>query len=187
MAGDIVTVNIPTDLDTLKYEPNNSGITDMGSNQYGTETVTQNADGTTTVTYTFTSTPGTNFSNAMTISQAGNISSTAVSADQAGQTVTRAITTTLNGKDDASVALTQYYEPSVTIPTSPTRFTPSTSTTPAVNADTDYIYTFSINDVNNYGNNYASTRVASSLNAGGTVITIPTPASFTLNSNLTAS
>lgn len=187
VAGDIVTVNIPTDLDTLKYEPNNSGITDMGANQYGTETVTQNADGTTTVTYTFTSTPGTNFSNAMTISQAGNISSTAVSADQAGQTVTRAITTTLNGKDDASVALTQYYEPSVTIPTSPTRFTPSTSTTPAVNADTDYIYTFSINDVNNYGNNYASTRVASSLNAGGTVITIPTPASFTLNSNLTAS
>lgn len=187
VAGDIVTVTIPTNLDTLKYEPINTSITNMGANKYGTEDITQNADGTTTVTYTFTSTPGTNFSNSMTISQVGNISNVAVSADQAGQMVTRAITTTLNGIDDASVALTQYYEPSVTIPTSPTRLTPSTSTVSDVNADTDYVYTFSINDINNYGSNYASTRVASSLNAGGTVITIPTPASFTLNSDLTAS
>lgn len=180
-AGDVATITIPSELDTLGF--NWDGTVILAANA-GTTTYVRNDDGSVTVTDTFTAdVPG------VTIQKIGltipmNTAEIVPSADQSGKTITKDITTTYNGVTDATIPVTQYYQTTVTIPTSATRSQPSQAITSVLPNNT-YVYEFAINDSTGFYDDSGSHRVLRNLNSGGTTITIPVPASFTLNEALT--
>ncbi|WP_156660372.1 KxYKxGKxW signal peptide domain-containing protein, partial [Secundilactobacillus odoratitofui] len=188
-AGDVITYTLPTNLDLLKYVENSTLV-----NGVGTTTVTPNADGTTTITDTFTAdASGINIQTSK-LSSYNNNADLNMSADQVGQSVTGQITSTYNGVADDSYTITQYYDPTVAIPTSPTRSNPTSTGTNAVKSvlpNTDYVYSFALSESPDYINVTSegwaapSQQVRRTMNTGGTTITIPVPSSFVLNSDLT--
>lgn len=185
-AGDVVTITVPK-LDVLRFQW--STIASLDS-KTGTTTSTTNADGSLTITDTFTADVAT-LTQTITIGAALS-SSVAVQSDPApvattgqfGQTITADITSTYNGAADATATVTQVSNPSITV-SGMTRTQPSASTVTAVVPDTDYVYTVGLTENIGYGADTLVHRILAAMNAGGSTITIPVPTGFTLDETLT--
>lgn len=186
-AGDIVTVTLPTNLDLLYLTNPDTNFTSLGT--YGTTTYLKNADGTVTVTDTFTkdADAGQTYTQTLSIGVANNNWTVpGISPDQSGKTVTGNITTTYNGVAGDYVTISQTTKPSVAIKTAPTRSNPDSNTIAAILPNTDYVYELHVNDSTGNINDWGTQRVNRLMNTGGTTITVPVPSSFTLNADLTS-
>lgn len=177
-AGDVFTITIPANtsaysLDTVPTMPSGQGST----------TSVKNTDGSTTVTNILTVTSS--YQQTITLNQNNNYLAQATPMTDIG-TTTKTITYAINGITQSPVTFTQVIKPNADLST-PTRTYPASSVD-AVLPNTDYVYSFSVNEADGVlDSGYVSDQVNSAANYGGTTITIPVPSSFVLNSSLTAS
>ncbi len=178
-AGDVFTITIPA----------NSSVYSLATvptmpTQTGTTTVKKNADGSTTITNTL-STTGPAYSQKITLNQINNYQKQATPMSDIG-TTTKTINYAINGTVQTPVTFTQTITPSAALST-PSRTYPKT-TISAVLPNTDYVYNISVNEADGVlDDGYKSAVVNSAANYGGTTITIPVPSGFVLNSSLTTS
>lgn len=177
MAGDTVSVTVPTDSPLLKW----SSFGGLNAS-VGTSVVTKNDDGTTTITDTF-NTSG-QFNQLLSLEVLNNTNSKAIDQQDYG-TATKKITWQVNGVDQTPLTITQTITPSVKL-TAPIRTQPTVQTTPVVTTETDYQYEFALGEVAGAYDDTMSNRLQAALNTGGATITIPVPTGFLLNIDATS-
>ncbi|WP_171001842.1 MucBP domain-containing protein [Loigolactobacillus binensis] len=181
-AGDVIKITVPTDASSLilKNVP-------LLPNELGTTTKTQNADGSYTITDTMNNSGI--YTQVITLGLVQNSQTPVIQADELNSKILT-ISATINGVVATTATITQNISPAVNM-TAVTRTNPVGT---AVNGsvpvadvvpDTNYVYTFKVNNSVGLQNDAATPRVNSALNAGGTTITIPVPAGFTLDSAAT--
>lgn len=177
-AGQTVTLTVPTNLVTLGWKN-----VEVLPASLGTTTFIANADGTYTVTDKFISS-GIAVQNII-LDVYNNTSlnnSIIITTDQlstSGQ-----VTSTSDGETGNSLTISQKINPTVTI-SSPVRVQPSADDYSEIVPNTSYVYAFSLVDSNGLNNDVGSSQVLKALNSGGTVITIPVPTGFVLDSAAT--
>ena len=182
--GDVYSITIPTDLVTLadagSYKLSyDIFVADTG----GTTTFVKNADGSATITDTFSETG--NYKQTFTVHVNSNATGVNVPVDQDGQTVQRNVTVTINGVTASTTPITQTITPSLTVK-SLTRVQPDATEISAVTTNTDYVYALALNSSSGFADDSGSARVNAAINTGGTTITVPVPIGFTLDSALTS-
>ena len=176
-AGDVFTITIPANSPAYSLDSN---IPTMPTGQ-GSTSYVKNADGSTTITYTVNSNVA--FDAEFTLTQSNNYLGQDKPMPEIG-TTSKTITYTINGVAQTPVTFTQVIKPSAS-PTAPTRTNPNTTVT-SVLPDTNYVYTFAVNEADGVlDDGYKSGQVNSAANYGGTTVTIPVPAGFVLNTALT--
>ncbi|WP_225352408.1 MBG domain-containing protein [Lacticaseibacillus nasuensis] len=179
-AGDVVTFTLPTP--PTKQFVNGvfslKSIQDFGSPDQGTVEKVTNPDGSITVTDTIKS--GTNYSQTVTLSLYDNYAGQdLLTVGDTPYTVNVAV----NGKQTGSTTFTMTVDPQVFLGT-PTQTHPNT-TVAGLLPNTDYVWEVPVNEGDGVLDQwYQSARVNSAVNYG-TTITIPTPAGFVLNQDLT--
>ncbi|WP_203626595.1 mucin-binding protein [Lacticaseibacillus mingshuiensis] len=170
------TLNLPAG-DTYSYD---SEIEKMPAAD-GTTTTKKNADGSITVTNVLSH--GGNFSQEIVLHEYTNGFDRSAGLTEVGTTV-KSFTYTIDGVEQTPVTLTQYFTPGLDLDT-PTLKYPSKNTD-ALLPDTTYVFSIGANEWNGVQDQGGShSRVNSAVNFGGTTITIPVPAGFTLDSDLT--
>ncbi|WP_288760317.1 mucin-binding protein [uncultured Lacticaseibacillus sp.] len=178
-AGDVYTVTIPADTYILQFDSVGGLTADQG-----TTTTSNNADGTKTITDTFTT------------SQSGVVTQiikyilkTNYSAQDKPMTtigsVTKTVTYTVNGVAQTPVTFTQTIQPYASM-TGMSLTYPTGSATTALQSGTEYVFSYNVGEANGIlDNDYQSARVNSAVNYG-TTLTIAVPAGFALNAGDTA-
>jgi LPXTG-motif cell wall-anchored protein len=180
-AGDVYTVTIPKGNAVLQFQSNYDTL----NAAQGTTTLTTNADGTSTITDTFkTDVSGTTtlriFYNLQT-----NYNGQPTPIDTVGDTKEE-VSIAKNGTVVDTADFTTTVQPSAT-PGDVTQVQVGAGTGTTVVPDTEYTYSFTVNEANGvFDNNYVSGRVNSAVNYG-TTITIPVPTGFTLDEAATMS
>lgn len=176
-AGDVFKITVPKSTVTLRPVV----VDQFQSAAVGTVAQTDNGDGTVTITDTIAQAG--NYTQVLSYSPITNAqalqSNQAVAAPQ-GQSYTA--TAGLNGSAQTSaVSFTESVTPTAKI--SPvTRVAPDAAKTPKVQANTNYVYQFQVDQSNGVHDDTATQRVNSTFNVGGTTVTIPAPADFLLDS-----
>ena len=177
--GDIYEILIPAD--TAAYSLQSVPV--MPSTM-GTTTTTKNADGSMLITNTLLTSAS--YSQVLKLNQINNYQGQAAPMDEIGTTI-KTITTTKNGVIQSEASFTQTITPNADI-SDPVRTNPSSTAINNLLPSTDYVYEVDMNEADGVLNNdYTSNRVNSAANYGGTTVTIPVPASFKLNVDLTSS
>ena len=181
-AGDVYTVTIPKGNAVLQFQ---SKYDTLPATE-GTTTLTTNADGTSTITDTFkTNVSGTTtlriFYNLQT-----NYNGQGTPIDTVGDTKEE-VSIAKNGTVVDTADFTTTVQPSAK-PGDVTQVQVGAGTGTTVVPDTEYTYSFTVNEVNGVLDNlnYPSGRVNSAVNYG-TTITIPVPTGFTLDEAATMS
>ncbi|WP_054656428.1 KxYKxGKxW signal peptide domain-containing protein [Secundilactobacillus silagei] len=177
-ANDKYVINIPANTDVYQIgevQPLPSAI--------GTTTQVNNSDGTHTITDTFKI----DSVNTQTIKFNVNNNSYGLGHPMAdaGKTVTKTITWSANGVDQKPVTFTQTITPTVSL--SPVVQTyPSVEKVPQILPNKDYVFSIKVNEPNGILDDSAPSDWANtSVNYGGTTITVPVPTDFKLNANNT--
>ncbi|WP_461225549.1 mucin-binding protein [Lacticaseibacillus suihuaensis] len=175
--GDVVTVTLPADTGVFLY----NRIADFQSPDIGSTNAVKNADGSRTVTTTFKQ--GGTFQQIIYYDLRGNYTGQEKPADFVGVRHYTA-TVDVNGVQTGEASWTATATPTADVK-SPTRIHPGTNIDKIL-PNVDYVWELAINEDDGvFDDSNDSKRVNSAVNHG-TVITVPTPAGFVLNADLTA-
>ncbi|WP_262315167.1 mucin-binding protein, partial [Lacticaseibacillus parakribbianus] len=175
--GDVVTVTLPADTGVFMY----NRIADFQSPDIGSSKMVKNADGSRTVTTTFKQ--GGTFQQIIYYDLRSNYIGQEKPADFVGVRQYTA-TVDVNGVQTGEASWTATATPTADVK-SPTRIHPGTNIDKIL-PNVDYVWELAINEDDGvFDDSEDSKRVNSAVNHG-TVITVPTPAGFVLNAELTA-
>ena len=182
-AGDVYSVTTPADNAVLEF-PNKLQYAALATDQ-GTTVLTQNADGTRTITSTFVK----DVNGITTLSISYNLKSNYNWQSKPIATIGKTqeqVTIAKNGTVVDSADFTTNVQAAAK-PTPVTKLQLASSTDTSVVPGVAYVYNFAVNEVSGVmdDHNYSTLRVNSAVNYG-TTITIPVPAGFTLDAATTA-
>ncbi|HBF74501.1 MAG TPA: hypothetical protein DDW71_04520, partial [Lactobacillus sp.] len=181
-AGDVYAINIPASTPVYGFNPNS--VQTMASS-YGTTVVDKNKDGSYTVTDTFTN--DVNLTQTIPLSLNSNYLAQPTSGmADVGKTLTKTITYSINGGAQTPITFTQTIQPTTNL-TPVTMVNPDPKTVTNLIPGKDYVFSIGVNEADGVlDNGSTSARVNSADNYGGTQITIPVPADFTLDAEGTS-
>ncbi|KRM12345.1 KxYKxGKxW signal peptide domain-containing protein [Paucilactobacillus suebicus] len=175
-AGDTISITVPTS--TSVYTVGQSNVEQITTG--GKTTFVTNSDGTMTITDTFSSGASSSYTQAIKFQVNNNYKAQPKPMTDVG-TTTQTISYSVNNAQQNLVTFTQIVTPNITQLGNITAAYPNSSTT-TILPDTDYVYSFSVNEADGvFDGSYTSDKINSAANYGGTTITIPVPEGFVLN------
>lgn len=177
-AGDVYKINIPADTAVYSF----SQAVPLATSA-GTTTTDNNSDGSHTVTDIFTTNSTTTQPIRINLNNNFNYHLTPIA--DAGKTVTKTITYSVNGVDQTPITFTQTIKPTTKLSTVSLLY-PNSQAITKILPNQNYVFGVSVNEANGIQDDGSATaRVNSAVNYGGTEINIPVPTGFVLDSNST--
>jgi len=177
-AGDVYEINIPANTPVYAFDqaiPLNRSV--------GNTTTVQNADGSHTITDIFTTNATTN--QVIKINLGNNSDYQYSVIPDAGKTVTKTITYSVNGVSQTPITFTQRIQPITNLSTVSLLY-PDSQTVTKILPNQNYVFGVSVNEADGIQDDTSATyRVNSAVNYGGAKITIPVPTGFVLDTNST--
>ncbi|GAX05904.1 adhesion exoprotein [Secundilactobacillus pentosiphilus] len=178
-AGDVYTITIPANTQVFSYQSAAHLVSAAG-----TTTETTNADGSHTITDTFTADSTT--TQQIKLDIGGNYAGQDAGMPDVGKTLTKTITWTINGQAQTPVTFTQTIKPTTKLSTV-TLLYPSSKEVSVILPNKNYVFALSVNEANGIrDDSWKSAKVNSADNYGGSKITIPVPTGFVLDEDSTS-
>ncbi|MCH5461341.1 KxYKxGKxW signal peptide domain-containing protein [Lactobacillus sp. LC28-10] len=177
-AGDVYKINIPADDATYKFDT----AVPLAS-AAGTTTTDNNSDGSHTITDIFTTNSTT--TQPIKIDLNDNYTYQLSPMADAGKTITKTITYSVNGVDQTPITFTQTIQPTANLSTVSLLY-PNSHTVTEILPNQNYVFGVSVNEADGVKDDGGTTaRVNSAVNYGGAEINIPVPTGFVLDANST--